>query len=461
MQRRTVYAHWLDPEYTSFRWPDPVVKRRLRYIFEVLKLRAIMGDAIYVSDVQITDSRALLELFCDKEFVRCMKARPDFLRLVAIETDDLGASDQRLKIIESSLVRTLGPTWRSSTFRDAEVPKDIARHVQKQRPADAEAFADALEKFTPSAKLPDADKRFLGGMIEALKYFATATSQVSPAKPPGSSNTPRIYYDDVLKKAEADPKLTPHFRRSVRSTLKFMGKAGRRNTHRRAPVVSALEEAGLDNIMNYMHLSHVIQAWNLAVAGTVQAGGQDVPRFWRAVPIPALQGSIGEVTVPGVNATIVDQDVLEGLSHHWHPADISWAQIALVRRNCAAAIEAFQLDQTAALRRSLLKCAGKVIAESGTSSPSLLLSTEGGLAGELFGQIRKGSRFIKEYSDGIPPLVRLGAEVGALLLAPALSAPVDIGDWLLQCAEREFRRRESNQIAENIESQMVRYNLLG
>lgn len=455
-RQRTTYAHWLDPEYTSFRWPETFVKTRLRYIVEVLKLHAILGDTIFVSDVQVTDSRALLELFCDTEFVR---TAPRFLRLVARPTDALGATHQTLQVIESALNRTLRPTWRSSTFRDSEVPKTLARRIQERRPGDTEAFIYVLDKFQIPTNLPIADKSLLEGMKRALKYFADPGSHVIPAQPANSGVHAGGHYDEVLEQAEAEPGLNLSLKEKLQSTLKFVKAANPQAPHERTPAVNALAEAGLGSADNYMHLAHIIQAWNLAVARTVNANTQDVPRFWRAVPVPAFHGNVTEATVPVVNVTIGEKELFESFSHRWHPADLSWTQVALVRNKCAEDIEAFQAHPTASLRRQLLEHAGKVIAESGTSSPSLLVSTDSGLAGELFGSSRKGIRFSTKEIEHLPPWARLASEFFLVAFASAASTPVAMGDLLLQCAEWEIKRREGRKITEIIESHFVRYNL--
>src|ERR1700759_681614 len=117
-----LYAHWLDPDYCGKHVVPsaPIVEQQTRFN-ALLKMHALAGDCIHVSDVQLIESRVLLLNFHDPGFRRFLKKHPDFLRLIAQPTDDLGAKSERLARICSGLARIsrFGDTYIPNTFESA------------------------------------------------------------------------------------------------------------------------------------------------------------------------------------------------------------------------------------------------------------------------------------------------------------------------------------------------------
>jgi len=69
MIERHIYAHWLDPDYLGKHvLPNDQLHERRRQFDAFLKMHAIAGDCMHISDVQLIESRVLLLSFADSGF---------------------------------------------------------------------------------------------------------------------------------------------------------------------------------------------------------------------------------------------------------------------------------------------------------------------------------------------------------------------------------------------------------
>ena len=110
-----LYAHWLDGEWQKIAYPVVVEgsDSSLRDIAEgALKLHALFGTRIGISDVQLSDSEVMLRLFATPEFRKYLASDEEFLTLVAHPRD--GISDPRLARATRGIARSFEPGWMTS-----------------------------------------------------------------------------------------------------------------------------------------------------------------------------------------------------------------------------------------------------------------------------------------------------------------------------------------------------------
>ena len=135
--RRKIYAHWLDPDYLGKLVFSPDLRISQRHQFEgFLKMHALIGDCICISDVQLIESSLLLLLFADQGFRTFIAAHRDFLTLHATPTDRFGATWPRLKSVCSGMARILGfgrPMPRASCLPASSHPQPAHRRSPKLR----------------------------------------------------------------------------------------------------------------------------------------------------------------------------------------------------------------------------------------------------------------------------------------------------------------------------------------
>lgn len=84
--RDLLYAHWLDGEWIKVAKAITVegYGKTLESIAEAaLKLLALLGSRVAISDVQLTDSPVVLNLFSDPDFLSYLAIDQSFLTLVA------------------------------------------------------------------------------------------------------------------------------------------------------------------------------------------------------------------------------------------------------------------------------------------------------------------------------------------------------------------------------------------
>lgn len=90
-----VYAHWLDPEFVD------ALNRKAGMLERSLKVHALLGDTLVLSDIQLIDSPLIYRLFAKDDFRQFLRDFPAFMQVVAQPT--LG--NDRYSIVARSLER--------------------------------------------------------------------------------------------------------------------------------------------------------------------------------------------------------------------------------------------------------------------------------------------------------------------------------------------------------------------
>lgn len=297
---RSLYAHWLDAEWLKVAAPFTVEApfTSLEDVLESwLKLHALFGTSIRISDIQLIGSKVLLRLFGDVEFRDYLKSDSDFLSLVAQPRQDI--SDTRVGIATRGLARTRQKGWTTS------LPGISVETIQR--------FADtilSLPELDTAKVLRDGSmgpKRFirqhpehqdiLPGMLYGICHFAKASGGPcdTPVVSPGT-------FWDFIEKTLNSPALSPHDSarlekvwQSIRLLVPDEEDRLKRSCLQRA---MEMQEPNRQKWSPEYHTiwNTVVHAWNSTVCDTVGATGASISPLPNAV-VP-YRGRIVDVAGP-------------------------------------------------------------------------------------------------------------------------------------------------------------------
>jgi hypothetical protein len=399
MEGRRTYAHWLDPEYFAYRWLNSHLACRRFELLGLLKMRAILGDTLCISDVQLIDSRLIFELFSDAQFRAFVDRDLDFLRLVSRPTDRFSAHSEKLGVIESGLAR-VSEEWNSSTFSSPELHLVLAKHLRSKRPKDESHFKSLfgynganIDQIIPEFRNEE-QKQLVHGMFSALYYFCSHPQCVEPF-----TNENWLSYFDILKVAESKSD-NGEWRAELQDLIKFIeNNTNKENRGKRTPPINKLTTDGLDNPQNLTRYMNILQAWNVGVARSVNPIRQSGYYFPTAIPFPFLFGDVSEVSMR-VNGS--DQELFKDVERRkWHPQQLEWQTVAQIRGECTAEILDYQTDPSrpetwkklldaitkiVIRRREGAHLLGAASEASRTWSPWMMGGTETGRAMHLLGE---------------------------------------------------------------------------
>jgi hypothetical protein len=381
-------------------WPAEH-RRRILQIESIVKLHALFGDTIRISDVQLIESMPLLGLFMQTEFCDFIKGEEggEFLTLWARPTERLDLGTVALAVIASGLGRSLDDDWNSSSFEDPETVRVVAKAFQglKSEVAAAELLRGRgnLARFLEEYRESDSDS--LAGMLKALEYFLGRPSQVHVSEQKSTS------YFDVLEedreKLASEGTDVAELDDVLRFVINDVAKDLRKKRYLRTPAILELENRGLESPENRRRYHTVVQAWNIGVSNTVNADYDSVATFRDVDTLPLLHGNVTELSIPAT-VSVSDVEIFESLPllrTDWSPATISWSTIKEVRRECSKQIMEFQDSRSAADNTeqfgSLIAAISAVVSRRGEGVPLL------------------------ERTDILPALMSLGSELGGKVVA--------------------------------------------
>lgn len=317
--REALYAHWLDGEFLHPRCgtQDQLDKRRSE-LEDLLKLHALFGNSLHLSDMQLIDSRLVLELFANPGFFRFISRCPDFFRLVAspqIAADEF-KTQGALAVVGAGLARARRPGWISSLFKSPRITKDVAdKFASVKSKGEAQAF---FRKQHTIMAVSNTDRLYLRGMFCALKHF---TVGVGSDQVESSEEKSRSFLD-ILNTLEGVD--YPAVARSIKSTIKFaMG------SHARSTILKQWRGT-VTGPQRRLYLN-IVQAWNLNVSRSVHADYDSAYIFRGTFPLPMYFGELDQIVAPV--GQVGDDELFRNVEKlQWHPRDIEWAQIAQVRK---------------------------------------------------------------------------------------------------------------------------------
>ncbi len=269
--RDLLYAHWLDGEWIKVAKAITVegYGKTLESIAEAaLKLLALLGSRVAISDVQLTDSPVVLNLFSDPDFLSYLAIDQSFLTLVASPRQ--GISDGKLARATRGLERAMANTWSSSlpgmhanvirTFADTLLNADMPETGKWLR-AKSEGPRAFIEKQQKSE-----DRRFLVGMLNGICHFSKKSG--GPSESPFAH--PRSYIDlleeclqnESLKNIRASSSAAAlDDLKKIRSTIATLVPE-ESERYKRSSLLRAFEEKQPDRSK---WLPHWHQVWNTVI----------------------------------------------------------------------------------------------------------------------------------------------------------------------------------------------------
>ncbi len=325
------YVHWLDGEFIKvtdrIRGPDFVSSSRS--LDRMLKLHALFGNELVVSDVQIMDSRYVLELFLDPEFREFMKEFPGFLHLIARAEN--GSKSKRFSIATSGFRRSLKQDWISSAFGDSRAIIDLGRAILTAGALDpvAQLAEDKPETIGHIVRFQYGQyRKLLEGAVWAVSHFASESSNAPIDEPP----RPDQSFFKILVSIAREKELEREHKELIDKTLNYV-KTNIENEddrNRRSVVLKKLEKDGYPR--EHQDIWHtVIHAWNCALQETMKVPGGSLGTLPYSAPVGLYLGKPTDALFP----TVVERDriidaplagnTVSFLS--WDPAVVGWKKI--------------------------------------------------------------------------------------------------------------------------------------
>jgi hypothetical protein len=394
----------------------------MRKVETIIKLHAMFGDTIRVSDVQVIESLPLLSLFLKTDFCDFIKGQggDELLSMWAHPTDKLNLGTPHLAVIAAGLGRSLEDDWDCSSFDDRNTVKTVARAFKGVKSADMASellrgngkLARFLEEYRGD------DKDCLEGMLKSLEYFLTRAAHVHTSEEKSTS------YFEVLEKDReilfSKNVATPDLDDVLTFVKREVARGDEKKRYFRTPAILELENRGLENPVNRRRYHTITEAWNLGVSNTVNANYDSIAAFRDVDPLPPLHGALTEFTFPGV-VSVSDEEIFQSLpllKAEWSPETISWYTIGEVRKECRKEIIEFQEststpDATGPFEK-LVAAISAVVSRRGEGVP------------------------LRESVGMLPALMSLGSELGVKVLAmkqsPSVESWVEVGtgvkEWL-------------------------------
>lgn len=191
-----LYAHWLDGEWLKIAYPI-AVEGRYSTLAEIaqggLKLHALFGTRVAISDIQLTDSEAIVRAFANPEFRTYLNADPTFLTLISSPPN--GVSDTDLARATSGLYRACSqPHWRTSLFGISET---VIKHFGDEILSSGDILPERhLRNSRKSSRrtMGDPEGTLLEGMLYGIHFFARGRGRIST-----QPNTSRSYIDWMVQ----------------------------------------------------------------------------------------------------------------------------------------------------------------------------------------------------------------------------------------------------------------------
>jgi hypothetical protein len=249
-----VYAHWLDPEFLD------ALNYKVAMLERSLKVHALLGNTLVLSDIQLIDSPIVSRLFAKEDFRQFLRDFPGFMQVVAQPTQ----GNDRYSIVARSLERATRKGWVSSGVKVPGLVAEFSRVILEKGWVDPELW----QSRDGRRLLADAGEYAsdLRGILNCLDHFANGDRDVIVRVPPDSAA--ETFYD-VLIELRDRTDLEPDHRRQVENTLDWVQtNLDPGDWAFRSPVITRIggspwtpEQQMIRNTVN--------QAWNCAVETTI------------------------------------------------------------------------------------------------------------------------------------------------------------------------------------------------
>jgi hypothetical protein len=312
-----VYAHWLDPEFHN------ALDGRVTMLERSLKVHALLGHTLVLSDIQLIDSPIIYRLFVRPEFRQFLRDFPEFMQVVAQPSQGSG----RYSIVTQGLERAARPGWVSSSVKVRDLHARLAHTILEAERVDPALWQSAAGKRL----LDDAGeyRKDLRGILHCLSHFANGNEDVI-VRLPEQPSTGTFY--GVLIELRDRTDLDPEDRRQIEDTLEWIdANIDEKDRDFRSAVIARMGDTARTPEKQTIR-NTVTQAWNCAVEATIAPDAGSVGRL----PHSPVIGTYLNVPHNGL-LDIHRQDgkasqVMSGLrgrviSVEWDPLEMNWTRL--------------------------------------------------------------------------------------------------------------------------------------
>jgi hypothetical protein len=345
------YNHTFDPEYARLALASD------RTVLRNVKLQALIGKQVVLSDVQLIDSPYILDLFGKQDFLGFLAENRDFLSLASTAAPD---EEPAWSKVTAGLRAARNPNWRSSIFPTADWTRSLAKNISAAAVADEKRPLN--EYGIEEQRVAPQHVRLLSGLLGGVRYFASNPSQVLEALP----HQERTDLYKVLTSLETRAELSAPVSKRVSKTLNYI--RGRitddKDRSSRSAILSKLEnDSRLNRFERFSIWSTVVQAWNSAVQRSVRARGASAQMMRSSGTLTSYFDDEADFFLPITRTKAIlraaDRAASTGVAFLLS-ADVetlSWSRISEVNDSCRRTRTAVQMAAAgdAATRHRLLK----------------------------------------------------------------------------------------------------------
>lgn len=262
------YAQWLDGAFLELASGKRFTVSQLWMAQTIgwLKIKALFGTNIALSDAQLNDSRVIMHLFSQPSFRRFIEKHPDSFQLIVHKNRI--KEDNQFGKATTSLHASMREGWISSSFPSPNISKKFAEIILGSGEVDIERQLHPKSPFNIlRSKLPSKYGGLLEGLLYAIGYFAS--------NPKAEIHESEEEFDDmysVLIRARDSSRIPEDQRIQLEKVISFIDRHIEDEEERRyqSKVFTTLDEVLGENHPEYFTIMHTAHhAWNSAIENTL------------------------------------------------------------------------------------------------------------------------------------------------------------------------------------------------
>jgi hypothetical protein len=312
-----------------------------------LKLHALFGTRIVISDVQLTDSETVVKLFSNPDFREFLKVDHSFLTLVAQPRD--GVSNMRLALATRGLDRAFGSDWMTSLpDTSVEVIKRFADPLLSAQRVDTHRWLRERSRG-PGRTISDypEHKQVLEGMLYGVCHFTARSGGPVEETPIREPRSYTHFIEDALNGRGIWTSNPSELEKAWELVKTWVPDESKRFA--RSSINKALEAREPDRTRWprewHQVWNTVVHAWNGNVCDTLDANRASI------VKLPFAQapyrGAIYDIAGP--LAASEDGELREKISRRFplpgfNPSSLSWATVQNLVQQVSEQRDEFQKE---------------------------------------------------------------------------------------------------------------------
>ena len=345
------YPQWLDGAFIKLACELPNISRLplLKQTEGLIKLHALFGTELIISDIQLIDSPVLMKLFTNESYINFLNNNKRFMTLVA--RPEKIVSSESFSIASSGFQRASKTGWISSTFEDPESTKAMANAVLDEGEIDLEKqLKDRKSAFNKIVnKWPDR-KPLLEGMLRGVSHFSSRENAISELSSPDVKTT-NLY--EVLYETLQIKDLPNEAIRQIKRTIKWIDDniEGEDERGRQSIIFNKLDIAFPQKMKHdqYNILKGTVHhAWSAAVEKTLKPDGDSLGYLYNG----SIQ--VGEYLAKPTDTLLpITKEkgglVIDSFRRHipvlfmdWDPTGLPWNEICRITTETRLSAQIFQ-----------------------------------------------------------------------------------------------------------------------